>query len=158
MGRCGLPQGDSVGRITTSGKITIYGTSPRRQTTSVWDLGVQDITVGPDGALWFTKKSGNAIGRITTGGKITEYTAGISASAGPYFDRARSRRGALVHRDERRAHRAHHHEGKRHRIYERHFGRRTARRHCRGSRRGDVVHRVRRHRTLTTARKSAESR
>ncbi|MGA7200449.1 MAG: hypothetical protein WBX26_01360 [Candidatus Cybelea sp.] len=75
-------QGDSVGRITTSGKIAIYGTSSRRQTTSVWDLGVQDITVGPDGALWFTKKSGNAIGRITTGGKITEYTAGISASAG----------------------------------------------------------------------------
>jgi virginiamycin B lyase len=74
-------QGDSVGRITTSGQITIYGTSPR-PTTSAWDLGVQDITVGPDGALWFTKKNGNAIGRITTGGKITEYTAGISASAG----------------------------------------------------------------------------
>ena len=49
--------------------------------TSVWDLGVQDITVGPDGALWFTQKSKNAIGRITTAGKITEYTQGISAGA-----------------------------------------------------------------------------
>ena len=73
-------EGDAVGRITTAGKITIYGTSPR-QMTSVWDLGVQDITVGPDGALWFTQKSKNAIGRITTAGKITEYTQGISAGA-----------------------------------------------------------------------------
>jgi virginiamycin B lyase len=74
-------QGDSVGRITTSGKITIFSTGAR-QTTYAWDLGVQDITVGPDGALWFTNKSRNAVGRITTAGKITEYTRGISAGAG----------------------------------------------------------------------------
>ena len=29
------------------------------------------ITVGPDGALWFTEENGNKIGRITTGGAIT---------------------------------------------------------------------------------------
>jgi virginiamycin B lyase len=29
------------------------------------------ITVGPDGALWFTEENGNKIGRITTGGVIT---------------------------------------------------------------------------------------
>jgi streptogramin lyase len=74
-------QGDSVGRITTTGRITIYGTRAR-QTTYLDDLGVEDITVGPDGALWFTKKSGNAIGRITTAAKLTEYTQGISAGAG----------------------------------------------------------------------------
>jgi virginiamycin B lyase len=31
------------------------------------------ITVGPDGALWFTEENGNKIGRITTDGVITEY-------------------------------------------------------------------------------------
>jgi virginiamycin B lyase len=31
------------------------------------------ITVGPDGALWFTQFSGNRIGRITTDGTITHY-------------------------------------------------------------------------------------
>jgi virginiamycin B lyase len=32
------------------------------------------ITVGPDGALWFTESFGFKIGRITTSGQITEYT------------------------------------------------------------------------------------
>jgi virginiamycin B lyase len=31
------------------------------------------ITVGPDGALWFTEFAGNSIGRITTAGAITHY-------------------------------------------------------------------------------------
>jgi len=31
------------------------------------------ITVGPDGALWFTENAGNKIGRITTAGVITEF-------------------------------------------------------------------------------------
>ena len=31
------------------------------------------ITVGPDGALWFTEENGHRIGRITTGGQITEF-------------------------------------------------------------------------------------
>ncbi|HXM41572.1 MAG TPA: hypothetical protein VN924_09985 [Bryobacteraceae bacterium] len=33
------------------------------------------ITVGPDGALWFTEIAANKIGRITTAGSITEYAA-----------------------------------------------------------------------------------
>jgi virginiamycin B lyase len=32
------------------------------------------ITVGTDGALWFTETAGYNIGRITTGGAITEYS------------------------------------------------------------------------------------
>lgn len=28
----------------------------------------EQITVGPDGALWFTLAAGNALGRITAGG------------------------------------------------------------------------------------------
>ncbi len=31
------------------------------------------ITVGPDGALWFTENIGNKIGRISTSGAITEF-------------------------------------------------------------------------------------
>ena len=31
------------------------------------------ITVGPDGALWFTENGANQIGRITTAGVITEF-------------------------------------------------------------------------------------
>jgi streptogramin lyase len=41
------------------------------------------ITMGPDGALWFTEDRGNKIGRITTAGSITEFpipTAGSSSA------------------------------------------------------------------------------
>jgi len=43
-----------------------------------WDSGPQYITVGPDGALWFTERR-DRIGRITTGGTITEFSHGIPA-------------------------------------------------------------------------------
>jgi virginiamycin B lyase len=33
----------------------------------------QDITVGPDGNLWFTESTGNRVGRITTAGAVTEF-------------------------------------------------------------------------------------
>ena len=42
-----------------------------------------EITVGPDGNLWFTEEDGNRIGRITPGGVVTEFTSGISAGARP---------------------------------------------------------------------------
>jgi len=35
--------------------------------------GPDQITAGPDGALWFTEARGNKIGRITTEGAITEF-------------------------------------------------------------------------------------
>jgi hypothetical protein len=35
--------------------------------------GPEEITVGPDGAMWFSELDGNKIGRITTAGAITEY-------------------------------------------------------------------------------------
>jgi hypothetical protein len=34
-----------------------------------------DITVGPDGAMWFTESATNKIGRITPGGAITDYAS-----------------------------------------------------------------------------------
>ena len=39
------------------------------------------ITVGPDGALWFTEENGHKIGRITTDGTITEYPTPTPFSA-----------------------------------------------------------------------------
>jgi virginiamycin B lyase len=39
------------------------------------------ITVGPDGALWFTEHADNRIGRITLAGAITEYLVPTAASA-----------------------------------------------------------------------------
>jgi virginiamycin B lyase len=38
------------------------------------------MTVGPDGAIWFTEFGGNKIGRITTSGVITEYGPLVSGS------------------------------------------------------------------------------
>jgi virginiamycin B lyase len=34
----------------------------------------EDITTGPDGALWFTNFANGRIGRITTAGAITTFT------------------------------------------------------------------------------------
>jgi streptogramin lyase len=48
-----------IGRMTTSGKVTIYKVTGNPQ--------IRQITAGPDGAMWFTTVfSPSAIGRITT--------------------------------------------------------------------------------------------
>lgn len=70
--------GSSIGRLTTSGKLTLY--SKGLSAGAV----LEDIAAGPDGALWFTEIVGDRIGRITTSGAITEYSKGISTGAGPY--------------------------------------------------------------------------
>ena len=67
-----------VGRITTAGVVTEFavpaipppaGSSPGTAGTPVT---LEDITAGPDGALWFTGVPGE-VGRITTAGVVTEY-------------------------------------------------------------------------------------
>src|SRR5215467_12389655 len=69
------PGNNSVGRITTAGKVTTY--------TGTGINAPHGITAGPDGALWFTNNGGNSIGRITTAGKVTTYTGtGISSPEG----------------------------------------------------------------------------
>ncbi len=66
--------GDSIGRITTEGTITIY----RDQGGYLsYPLG---ITSGSDGALWFTNGSGVGIGRVTTQGAVTYYNEGIDSN------------------------------------------------------------------------------
>lgn len=56
----------TIGRITTTGKITEYPLPNRAS-------GPASIVAGPDGALWFTENLTGAIGRITTNGAITEF-------------------------------------------------------------------------------------
>jgi streptogramin lyase len=64
-----LWNGNVVGRMTTSGALTTY------QVVSGCGAGCGNpgITVGPDGALWFTKPTDGSIGRITTDGVVTSY-------------------------------------------------------------------------------------
>jgi virginiamycin B lyase len=64
----------AIGRITTSGRITLYAVPAQ----------ALDIASGPDGALWFTEPSSDRVGRISTRGKITEYSKGITAGSQPY--------------------------------------------------------------------------
>ena len=67
----------SIGRITTSGVVTIY--------TDPTIFEPSSITAGPDNALWFTNQSptGNcspdcgSIGRITTSGVVSDFTSTI---------------------------------------------------------------------------------
>ena len=43
----------------------------------------QEITVGPDGNMWFTQMSPSAIGRITPLGAVTMFTAGLPGGSAP---------------------------------------------------------------------------
>ena len=52
---------DGIGRITTSGRMRIFGGSAY----------ANSITTGPDGALWFTSSYDDHVDRITTAGKFT---------------------------------------------------------------------------------------
>ena len=66
------PCGSSRRTATRSAASRPRATS--RSTLPTAGAFASDITVGPDGALWFTESIGDKVGRITTkGGKITEY-------------------------------------------------------------------------------------
>ncbi len=57
--------GAGFGRITPSGNVRFFPLP-----TNAY---VQAMTVGPDGAVWFTDTGTHALGRITTAGAVTEY-------------------------------------------------------------------------------------
>jgi streptogramin lyase len=69
---------NAIGRITTSGAVTLYTAG-----LSAGDIAVHDIALGPDGNMWFTEEYGNRVGSITPGGTITEYSTGISPYSVP---------------------------------------------------------------------------
>jgi streptogramin lyase len=62
----------SIGRITTSGRITNY--------TGTGISGPDGIVAGPDGAMWFTNQSNSSIGRITTA--VTPQISGFTPASG----------------------------------------------------------------------------
>lgn len=80
-GGCGLRGGMGqyvISKVTTSGSVTAYP-----QTYSC--TSANEITVGPDGAIWYALTVG-AIGRITTSGSVTVYPVAASPggiTAGP---------------------------------------------------------------------------
>jgi len=72
-------KGNKIGRITTSGTITMYPVPhPAKPITKP-----QSITTGPDGALWFSEN--DYIGRITTAGAITVYPVTIAGTSYQYL-------------------------------------------------------------------------
>lgn len=60
-----------VGRVTTSGVFTEYPVPP--PSGRVYPGILSELTVGPDGNLWFTITSPNSIARITPAGVVTDY-------------------------------------------------------------------------------------
>jgi len=74
-----------IGRITTAGtitEVTVPGGGTRRTTPHP-----TDITVGPDGAFWFTDTNLGKIWRITTSESLTQFTppqaAPVAITKGP---------------------------------------------------------------------------
>ncbi|MFZ5808834.1 MAG: virginiamycin B lyase family protein [Chloroflexota bacterium] len=87
--------GNKIGRLTpASGSTALSVRSTLAVTITEYTIPTagstpSDITLGPEGNLWFTEYVGNKIGRLTPAGVITEYPlpqAGsmpIAISAGP---------------------------------------------------------------------------
>jgi streptogramin lyase len=69
------------GAAEKKGKVTYFSAGITPGSYSY----VTSITAGPDGNLWFTESgvTDGRIGRITRTGEITEFSAGLSAGAGP---------------------------------------------------------------------------
>jgi streptogramin lyase len=63
-----------VAKVTQTGQVTMFpiaaGTACRQRDNRAPDCG---ITIGPDGALWFTQSQGKKVARITTAGQLTEF-------------------------------------------------------------------------------------
>jgi virginiamycin B lyase len=81
-----IEEGSSeIGRITTAGAIThefpISTTPDPVPADPTLPTRLDQITLGPDGALWFTEPRDNSIGRITTTGAVTEYPLPVPGGA-----------------------------------------------------------------------------
>ena len=70
--------------MTPGGAFTEFqgGVAPRFTA----DLGPKDITLGPDGNLWFSQyKNPGAVARITPGDAVTEFTSGFNMNGDQEF-------------------------------------------------------------------------
>jgi virginiamycin B lyase len=59
---------DVVGKVTPRGRVTEFSLGSHPE-----NLGLSDITVGPDGKLWFTEGGRAKVGSISLAGLATEY-------------------------------------------------------------------------------------
>jgi streptogramin lyase len=78
--------GSRIGRIDpNTGAVTEFPTGVPPGTNPIPPgAGPGDITVGPDGALWFTQYRDGEVGRLDPQtGAVTEFSAGISPNAFP---------------------------------------------------------------------------
>lgn len=67
--------GNHIGRITRQGVITEYSIPTLSNETGFSaDPGATEITVGPDGNLWYVSWYGDQLGRITTSGSFQVYS------------------------------------------------------------------------------------
>ena len=71
-----------------SGRITFKGTVPKFRLPNAGSLP-NDMTAGPDGALWFTERgescgAGNRIGRTTAAGVVSEFNLPAACSRHDY--------------------------------------------------------------------------
>ena len=75
MATCGSPgiRSNKIGRLSPN-SFAVTGEFP----TLTPNAGPTGITVGQDGALWFTETGLDKIGRITTGGTVSEYTSPVT--------------------------------------------------------------------------------
>jgi virginiamycin B lyase len=67
-----IPNGfpDAIGRVTTGGQFTTFGTCTPEECSSIVPNG---ITSGPDGNIWFTEFLRNAIVKLEPSGVFTFY-------------------------------------------------------------------------------------
>ena len=77
--------GNLIGRITPAGSTTVYPLptncgNPQPVGGGLFGCAPKNITVGSDGALWFTEEFGNQIGRVTITGVFTEFPTPTTSS------------------------------------------------------------------------------
>jgi virginiamycin B lyase len=83
QGSASLPvQPGAVARAASGPKLRVFtaGKAPGFPKGSV----PFDITLGPDGAMWFTDGNVPGVGRIDSHGNVVEYTKGLDLDALPY--------------------------------------------------------------------------
>jgi streptogramin lyase len=75
-----IPQtGATVYAIGTGMSGTVAGSVTAYSTGITAGAALTRITLGPDGALWFTENNKSKIGRITTSGTVTEYSTTVGS-------------------------------------------------------------------------------
>ena len=77
-GNLWFTEGNSIGRITPAGKVTEFPVPPTEVPSpppgpAITGSSPYQITVGPDGNLWFTEWFADKIGRITPSGTISQF-------------------------------------------------------------------------------------